>query len=114
MSKFAAKAKEIAAKATGLRPDQVERAVSEYRAAVVDLHNEPEWVAIMHMSGQSMGIHQYGSEHTKITKQIECEVVRGNWESVECFVYDGKPYDNYSEAREVELMATAKPKPYEI
>lgn len=114
MSKLAANAKEIAAKATGLRPDQVERAVSEYRAAVIDLHNEPEWAPIMHMSGPTIGLHQYGSEHTKITKQVETELVRGDWKYAECFVYGGQPYDSYSEAREVELMATAKPKPYEL
>lgn len=55
MSDLERKSVEVAAKATGLRPDQIQRAVEEYRAAVDKIGEEPVWKAIMHASGKGMG-----------------------------------------------------------
>ena len=113
MSDLAKDAKETAAKATGLRPDQVERAVEEYRKAAAALHDEPEWVAILHMSlREGGGLHQYiaAAGETKVMLQVECD----KREQVNVYVFDGKPFETYSEARAAELLATVRPTPYEV
>lgn len=67
---LAADAVEIAAKKTGLRADQIERAVAEYRAAADALHEEPEWQAIHHMSGKKEAFALYGSTETRVELSI--------------------------------------------
>jgi len=109
-----ARALDIAVKATGLRPDQVRRAVEEYRSAVSRIEAEPEWQALSHMSGGGFGLHQYLAEGTSVTLQIESWKERGVWQQKKCYVWNGRPYEYFSEARSAELAATAKPKPYDV
>lgn len=113
MTELSEAAKEAAARATGLRPDQVGRAVEEYRRAADALHDEPNWRAFMHMSlGDGGGIGQYidPEEKTKVTLQIETG--KRDAGQAKVFVLDGKPFETYGEARAAELLAVAKPKPY--
>lgn len=93
MSDLTKDARNTAAKATGLRPDQVEAAVEEYRKAADALHEEPAWTAIMHVSMRDGGgLGQYGdpSGQTKVTLQIETWK-RGD--GVKVYVFDGKRHD---------------------
>lgn len=114
MNALSTKAKDIAAKATGLRADQIERAVEEYRRAADSLHEEPKWQAIIHMCGPREAIHQYGADGTKVCLQINCFKVRGEWEQEKFYTLDGKPYETYGEARALELEREARPKPYGV
>ena len=102
-----------AATATGLRPDQIERAVAEYRSAAEALHVEPNWQAIMHMRGSGMAIAQYVDPdgETKVTLQIDSHKHRGNWVQERAFVLDGTAYETFGEARAAELMRNATFKP---
>ncbi len=102
-----------AATATGLRPDQIERAVAEYRSAAEALHVEPNWQAIMHMSGNGIAIAQYvdPAGETKVTLQIDSHKHRGNWVQERAFVLDGTAYETFGEARAAELLRNAKFKP---
>jgi hypothetical protein len=112
MSKLAKDARDTAAKSAGLRPDQVEAAVAEYRKALLALHDEPEWKAIMHVSyrdGGGIGQYRDLSGQTEILMQIETG--KGGKDGVRVYVLDGKPFETYGEARSVELLASAHPKP---
>lgn len=114
MNDLANDAADAAAKATGLRPDQVKRAVEEYRKASEALYNEPEWTALMHMSYRDgSGIQQYrdATNETAILLQVEC-YAKGDQRNV--YVLDGKPFETYGEARSAELSANARPKPYSV
>lgn len=107
-------ATETAAKVTGLRPDQVEHAVNEYRKAAEALHQEPQWTALMHMSFRDGGgIAQYGdpSGETSIILQIETDS-RGDEARV--FVLEENAFDLYGEARAAELLENAKQKPHVV
>lgn len=99
-----------AATATGLRPDQVERAVAEYRTAAEALHGEPNWQAFMHMSGSGISLAQYidPDGETKVTLQIDGHKHRGAWVQEKSFVLDGTPYETFGEARAAELRRDAK------
>lgn len=108
------RAVEIAAKATGLRTDQIERAVAEYRSAAKAIEIEPEWVGLMHMSGREMAIAQYAAEGTNVTLQIDSWIERGTWRSERCYVFKGQPFEHYSEARAVELSESTRPRPYVV
>jgi len=101
-----------AAKATGLRPDQIEAAVSEYRAAASALYGEPEWTAVMHI----LGTHQYADPEglTRVTMQIDEHKARGGWVQDRCYIYRGKPYETFGEARAVEVNETTRTKPREV
>lgn len=105
---------DIAAKAVGMRSDQVRRAVEEYRAASRSLEVEPEWKSVMHMSGQDTGLTQYIADGTAVTLQVESWKERGEWRQEQYYVFGDKPYEQYAEARGVELAATARPQPYEV
>lgn len=110
MSDIADDAKNVAAKATGLRPDQVEAAVNEYRKAADALHAEPDWRALSHWSFRDgTGTHQYTDPDgvTAVVLQIEC----GKRSSERLYVLGGKAYESFGEARTAELLKTAKPKP---
>ena len=107
-------AAEVAAKATGLRVDQIQRAVEIYREAANGLEAEPEWQAIMHMGGQDIGLHQYRADDTAVTLQVESWTEHGNWRQVRYYLFEGTPYDNYAEARAIELKQSTRPKPYRI
>ncbi len=109
---ISAKAKEIAAKKIGLRPDQIERAVTEYRAAVEKIEVEPEWKAIWHMCGSREAMHQYCAEGTKVALQINSWKGRSGWEQEKCYTLDGNSYETFSEARAIELEREARPSPY--
>ena len=109
-------AKAIAAKATGLREDQIERAVVAYRAAAVDLHQEPEWRALAHYSGQNWGAAQYAdsSGNTLVRMEIHSHKVRGEWVQEKTFSVHDMAYETYGEARAAELKAITRPQPYEV
>jgi len=112
MTSLAPSAIVIAAKATGLRPDQIERAVNAYREAVDELEgDEPQWIALSHVCGQRMSFAQYRAEGTAIFKQIDSSLVRGGWRTSTLFIYTGRPYQTFAEAREIELLATSRPSP---
>jgi len=105
---------DVVAKATGLRPDQVDRAIHEYRLAVDQIEAEPPWEAIVHMSGPHQAIAQYGAPGTAITMQVESWKEREQWRECRYYVYGGRKFDHFAEARQAELAATARPKPYGI
>jgi hypothetical protein len=107
------KAIDIAAQATGLRSDQVERAISAYREAVSTVQ-EPNWTMVSHMCGDGFGIAQYAAEGTRITLQIDSRQERGEWKSEPRYVLNGTPYEHFAEARAAELKGTVRPKPYAV
>lgn len=104
---------EIAAKATGLRPDQVERAVEEYRSAIRETDEEPEWRAVMHMSlRDGGGFHQYADPTGNTGVYLQIETDKKSQDKV--YVFQGKGYETFNEARAIELEKTSRPKPYEV
>lgn len=107
------KAADIAAMATGLRADQIARAVVEYRKAVAELHEEPAWAAIYHASGKNQGFAQYGAEGTKVVLSIESYKSNG-WQQEKSYLYKSKRYETFGEARAVELAETTRPTPYAV
>lgn len=112
MSELSGAAKEIAAKATGLRTDQIDRAVTEYRKATDQLHAEPEWRAIIHMCGSREAYATYGSPETMVTLEIQSWKERDEWHEQRKYGLHGKAYESYGEARTAELLAITKFKPY--
>lgn len=113
---LAAEAVDVAAKATGLRPDQIERAVAEYRAASYALHVEPDWTSQSHMSGSGFGCAQYidPAGETKVCLQIDSWKEHGDWKQESIYTFQGKAYPTYGEARAIELKAAAKQTPYAV
>jgi len=103
----------VAAKATGLREDQIRRAVLEYRSATgaIDPECEPEWAALMHMHGKGFGIHQYVAHGTSVTLQVE---TGGKGPDIFVYVYKCKPYETFSEARAIELQETTMYHPHSV
>ena len=99
----------VAAQATGLRPDQIAQAVQQYRTAVAELEAEPEWRLVISMSGQSFGMLQYAADSTAVTLQVE---THGRKEH-RYYVYARQPYENYAEARLIELREVTRPRPYD-
>lgn len=105
----------IAAKNTGLRPDQIERAIAEYRRACdeTDADYEPDWRAVYHVSGKGMNQHLYAAEGTKITLTINC-YGRELEKQEKVYGYNGKAFESFAEARAIELEEAARPKPYVV
>ncbi len=100
----------IVATKTGLSPDQIKQAVDEYRAASYAMEAEPLWFTIMHMSGQFDALAQYGAEGTEITLQVESHrnKAEDKWKEHRYYVFAGKPYELFSEAKAAELTATER------
>lgn len=99
----------IAAKAAGLREDQVVAAIREYRHATDAVEAEPEWSAIMHMSGAGYGFHQYADPtgSTKVTLQVE----EDSKKQFRSYILDMKSYKTFGEARQIEIERAVRPKP---
>jgi hypothetical protein len=114
MNAHASKAEEVAAKATGLRPDQVRAAVAEYRAAATSLEGEPEWSPLSHMSGKDWGCAMYVADGSAVCLQIENWTERGEWQSERCYIYRDTRYELYAEARGAELSDTTRQKPHAV
>lgn len=108
----------VAAKQSGLRPDQVECAVDLYRKAATDLIDEPDWKAVSHMSGSNFGAATYGAVGTKVTLLVESwkesRKEGGGWAEAWSFHYRGEAYEHWSEARAAELAEEAKYRPHSI
>lgn len=104
----------LAATLAGVRPDQASVVLEQYRQAVHDLHIDPEWTAVMHMSGPDLGMASYSAEGTSVMRVVESWKERGNWTSGESYQLHGAAYDSYSEAREIELGQTTRFKPLAI
>ncbi len=103
---------EIAAKRVGIRADQVERVLEEYRSAARDVEEEPEWTAQTHISGFEFGMHSYIAEGTEIMLSIENWVERGKWKSGRSYHWRGRAYEEWGAARYDELLERARPVPY--
>ena len=117
MSDLADDALKVAAQATGLRPDQVERAVAKYRDAAQALHTEPDWRCLMHSSGKGGALAQYidPTGSTAVCLQIESHLERGNWvQEPNIYTLGRKAFESFGEARAAELRASTKPKPHVI
>lgn len=98
-------ARAAAAKAAGIREDEVETAVRAYRAALSSLHDEPQWQAVLHMSfGYGGGVHQYAADGTDVTLEI-CNHGKGKSERI--YVLKGQVYETLAEARAVEVEQSA-------
>lgn len=102
---------EVVAKRIGIRPDQVARAVEEFKAVADERSVEPNWRAIMHMSGRGTAISQFGADDTAVTLQIDGTRARGQWVQERAYVYAGKRYDHFARAAEAEQLATARFRP---
>jgi hypothetical protein len=116
MSDLAREARDTAAKATGLRPDQVEAAVQEYRKATEALHQEPEWALLMCFSyRRGGGIAQYAdpSGQTRVTMQINTGQKQGE-RGTTLYSLNGKPFETFGEARAAELLVQARTKPRSV
>ena len=100
----------VTAKQTDLTPAQVKHVVESYRAAASSLDFEPQWVALMHVHGSKSAIAQYAAEGTTVTFQVESHKERGEWKEWRYYVFNGKPYEIFSEARAAELAKTATDK----
>lgn len=110
-------AKAIASKVSGLRPEQVEIAVSEYRKAADGLHDEPEWFAIHHMCGRREAYAAYGAKggETQVTMHVNSWKSKGDeWKQEVFFQVFGRTYESYGEARAAELTKLAKFKPHVV
>lgn len=106
MSDLAKAARDAAAKATGLRPDQVDAAVQEYRRAANALHEEPEWRSLMHVSmSDGGGIGQYGDPRGQTHVTLQIETGPGGKDGVKVYVLNDKPFDSFGEARAAELLS---------
>lgn len=97
-----AKARAIAAKVSGLREDEVDAAVTAYRSALADLHDEPEWQVVLHILG-ACTCHADG---TKVEMHFAGATKKRPSERL--YVYKGVPYETFGEARAVELAEQAK------
>lgn len=116
MGEIDSSASDVAAKATGLRPDQIARAVEEYRRAADALHTEPQWRAITHMSGPQWGHATYGSSDTMVVLEIESWRAgrEEKWHESRHYGFAGKAFDTYGEARTAELLALTKTTPHAV
>lgn len=95
-------ARHIAAKVAGIREDQVDAAVTAYRSALADLHDEPEWRSVIHIIGCCTCI----ADGTEIEMHFAAKTKTKPAERL--YVYKRNPYPTYGEARAVELADKAK------
>lgn len=114
MSDLSEIAKEAAARVTGLRPDQIEQAVNEYRRAANSLENEPAWTAQQHWSygdGGGSAVYVDPKSETKVALQI---VTDKHGKSEWIYTLNGKQFESYGEARAIEIVGAAKPQPHAV
>lgn len=100
---------EIAALGTGLRADQVALAVTAYREAA-EATVEPQWTALMHVSGAGTGLHSYVAEGTEIHLVIE---TAGN-KRYRSYQIARRCFETFAEARAFELGQSVKFRAYTV
>lgn len=94
----------LAAERSGLSPEQVAEALTAFRYVTDQLHDEPEWQPLSHMTMADCGLGTWSADGTAVTKQIQTPRTPQGWgKGVVYFVYRGADYDTFGEARAAEL-----------
>lgn len=95
-------ARKIAAKVAGIREDQVDAAVTAYRSAIRNMYDEPEWLTALFILGHCTCV----AEGTSIEMHVAPATKRRPSERL--YVYRGKTFETYGEARAEELADQAR------
>lgn len=96
----------LAAERAGLTPEQIGAALAAVRYVGEQIHAEPEWAPVCHMTMTDGAVASWGAEGTAVTKQIETARTATGWgRGVVYFIFRGDDYETYGEARAAELRA---------